>query len=599
MEWRFFINHLLRPHWKILAAAVVAVIFEGLAEILDPWPIKLVLDYVIGSKRLPPWATGFVHTTFGENSLAILSFAATAVVLIALVGAVATFTEKYLTAKVGQAVMCDLRHTLYHHLQRLSLSFYDRTKLGDLISRVTADVDAVQDFVSSALLGVVVNVLTLLGMTVLMFYLNWRFTLIALLVAPILFLEVYSLTRRAKQATRALRKKEGEVVSVVAEALSSIRVVKACAQEDYEVRRLDQENQASMEMALRARRVKARLAPIVNVSVALGTAVVLWYGARLVLAEQLSAGALVVFLLYLGKMYKPMRDLSKLADTISKAMVGAERIKELILTEPEVHELPQARSAARFKGAIEFVHVSFGYAPERLVLKDVCLKIEPGQFVALVGPTGGGKTTLASLIPRFYDPQSGQVKFDEVDVRGFTVKSLRQQISFVLQETLLFHAPVWQNIAYGKPGATPEEIRRAAQLANAHEFIERMPQDYNTIIGERGVTLSGGQRQRLAIARAIVRDAPILILDEPSSGLDAAAEELVFEALGRLIGNKTVIVIAHRLATIRKADVIFALQDGRIVESGKHRELLRHGGLYAQLHEIQFREGAAARAQAG
>jgi subfamily B ATP-binding cassette protein MsbA len=597
MDWKFFINYLLRPHWRTLSIAFFAIILAGFANVLEPWPIKIVLDYVIGSKHLPPWAAEFVKITTGESKAAILSFAAVTVVLIAFVGAAATFTEKYLTTKVGQAVMCDLRHTLYHHTQRLSLSFYDKAKIGDLISRITSDVDSIQDFVSSALLGIILNALTLVGMILLMFYLNWRFTLIALLIVPILFLEVYSLTRRTRQAARELRKKEGDIVSVVAESLSSIRVVKAFAREDYEEQRLDKENQASMEMVLRARRVKARLSPVVDVIVALGTAIVLWYGARLVMTDQLSSGALVVFLLYLGKMYKPMRDLSKMADTISKAIVGAERIKELIQTEREVRDLQNARPAPRLTGAVEFSHVSFAYAPGQPVIRDISMKIEPGQFVALVGPTGGGKSTLASLIARFYDPQSGEVKMDGVDVRNYTVKSLRQQISFVLQETLLFHGPIWRNIAYGKPEATHEEIRRAARLANAHEFIERLPQGYETILGERGVTLSGGQRQRLAIARAIIRDSPILILDEPSSGLDAAAEELVFDALTRLMENKTSIVIAHRLATVKKADVIFVLKNGEIAESGTHRQLLALGGIYAQLHEIQFREEAVACAQ--
>ncbi|HEY7547224.1 MAG TPA: ABC transporter ATP-binding protein [Blastocatellia bacterium] len=592
MGKRFFIDHILRPHWRLLGIALLAVIFEGVADLLDPWPIKIVLDYVIGSRPMPEWIAGFINAIFGENKSATLIFAVIAVVIIAVVGAVATYTEKYITTKVGQEVMCDLRHALYHHIQRLSLSFYDRNKVGDLISRVTGDVDAIQDFVSSAMLGIFVDVLKLTGMIAAMFYLNWHFTLLALLVAPILFLEVYSLTRRIKRAAREVRKKESEIVSVVEESLSSIRVVKAFAREDYEEERLDEQTRASMEMALRARSIKARLAPIVDIIVAIGTGIVLWYGARLVLEGELSPGALVVFLLYIEKMYKPMRDLSKMSDTVSKALVGAERIKEIIQTEREVRDLPGARPAPRFKGEIEFDRVCFGYQPDRPVLKDVSLVVRPGQFVALVGPTGGGKSTLTSLIPRFYDPQSGLVKIDGADVRSFTVKSLRQQISFVLQETLLFRAPVWQNIAYGKPRATMDEIIRAAKLANADEFIERMPQGYDTMIGERGVTLSGGQRQRIAIARAIIRDSPILILDEPGTGLDASSEELVIEALDRLMEGKTTIVIAHRLETIRKADVIFALKDGVVVESGTHQELLARGGLYAQFHEIQFRDEA-------
>ena len=289
-------------------------------------------------------------------------------------------------------------------------------------------------------------------------------------------------------------------------------------------------------------------------------------------------------------MYKPMRDLSKMTDTISKAAVGFERIREVLETERQVRNLPYARTAPRFKGQIEFDHVSFGYDDDRRILKDITLKIEPGQVAALVGPTGAGKTTIASLIPRFYDPASGHVRIDNFDVRSFKIKSLRQQISFVLQESLLFRAPVWQNIAYGKPEAKRDEIIRAAKLANAHEFIEEMPEGYDTMIGERGVTLSGGQRQRIAIARAIIRDAPILILDEPSSGLDAASEELVFDALARLMEGKTSIVIAHRLATIMRADVIFVINEGTVVESGTHQELLAQGGLYAEFYDIQFRK---------
>ncbi len=589
-EKGFIINHVIRPHWRALCVALVAVIIEGAASLFDPWPIKIVLDYALGSRPMPGWLAGFIERTFGEGKLAIVYFAAISTVIVAAVGAVASYTQNYLTTKVGQLVMRDLRQTLYHHIQRLSLSFYDRTRTGDLVSRVTTDVDAIQNFISTALLGIVVNALTLVGMLAVMFYFNWRFTLIALSVAPILFLQVYSLTHRIKQATRAVRKKESEIVSVVAETLSSIRVVKAFAREDYEDRRLDKETLESIEMNLRARSIKARLAPIVDVLVAIGTCIVLWYGARLVLEGELTSGALVVFLLYLGKMYKPMRDLSKMTDTVSKAMIGAERVKEMIRAEDHVRDQPHARIAPRFRGKIEFDHVYFGYYDDQPVLRDLSLRIKPGQYVALVGPTGAGKSSIISLIPRFYDPSWGRVMIDGEDVRNFTLNSLRQQISFVLQETLLFNAPIWQNIAYGKPEATRAEIIRAASLANAHEFIERMPEGYDTMVGERGMTLSGGQRQRIAIARAVIRDSPILILDEPTSGLDASSEKLVLEALERLMRGKTVIVITHHLETIRQADIIFTLKDGRIVECGEHQQLISHGGLYAHLYEDQFRD---------
>jgi ATP-binding cassette subfamily B protein len=338
---------------------------------------------------------------------------------------------------------------------------------------------------------------------------------------------------------------------------------------------------------MRARGLKAKLSPLVGLIVSAGTAMVLWFGARMSLTGRLSAGSLVVFIMYLGKMYKPMQELSKMTDTYSKASVGFERIQEVIEMDGEVKDIPGARRAPRFKGNIEFENVNFGYEPDRLVLRDINLKIEPGQVAALVGPTGAGKSTIISLIPRFYDPTSGAVKIDGQDIRRFQQKSLRQQMSFVLQETLLFHGTIWYNIAYGKPEATRREILRAAEMANAHEFIEKLPQGYNTMVGERGVTLSGGQRQRIAIARAIIRNTPILILDEPSSGLDAASEKLVFEALDRLMEGRTSIVIAHRLSTIRQAGIIFVVNDGMIVERGTHEELVNSGGLYSELYQIQ------------
>jgi subfamily B ATP-binding cassette protein MsbA len=378
------------------------------------------------------------------------------------------------------------------------------------------------------------------------------------------------------------------MVSMIQEVLSSIHVVKAFAREDYEQRRLEEESLESVEIAMKARSLKAKLSPIVDIIVAVGTALVLWFGARMVLDSTLSAGSLILFVLYLGKMYKPMQELSKMTDAYSKAAVGYERIMEIFNTDGEIKDLPGARRAPRFRGQVEFENVSFGYDAERPVIKDVSLKIEAGQVAALVGPTGAGKTTIISMVPRFYDPDSGIVKIDGVDIRRFKQKSLRQQISFVLQETLLFHGPIWSNIAYGKPEASRKEILRAAELANAHEFIEKLPEGYNTIVGERGVTLSGGQRQRIAIARAIIRNSPILILDEPTTGLDAISEKLVVEALDRLMEGKTSIVIAHRLSTIRRADAIFVVNDGQIVERGTHEELLKLGGLYARLHELQF-----------
>jgi len=558
--------------------------------LLEPWPLKIVLDDVLRSREAHAGAMRWIHAVIGTDNLAVLKFACAAVLAIAALDGICTYAEKYLTTSVGQWIGYDLRGTIYAHVQKLSLAFHDEKRTGDLISRVTDDIDAIQSFITTGLLNVLVNIITLVGMIGVMFYLNWKFTLIALSVAPPLFFVVFTYTRRIKKAAREVRKKEGEITSVVEEVLSSIRVVKAFAREDYEVRRLEENSLEGVEIALRARSLKAKLTPIVGLIVAVGTCLVLWFGARLVINGGLSAGSLVVFILYLGKMYKPMQELSKMTDTYSKAAVGYERIQEVLETEREIKDVRGAIRAPRFKGEIAFDDVSFSYEPEKPILRNVTFRIEPGQVAALVGPTGAGKTSIISLIPRFYDPESGRITIDGQDIRRFQQKSLRQQISFVLQETMLFHATVWQNIAYGKPEASQQDIIRAAELANASEFIDQLSEGYDTLLGERGMTLSGGQRQRIAIARAVIRNTPILVLDEPTSGLDSSSEKLVFEALDRLMKNKTTIVIAHRLSTIRNADVIFVIDDGQIVESGRHEELMDRRGLYAKLHHLQFDE---------
>ena len=566
---------------------------EGGASLAEPWPLKLVLDTVLKTKPGSRWLHQVAAAAGGTDKLAMLKFAAIAVLVIAAVGAVSSYTERYLTTTIGYDLMHDLRQLLYSHIQRLSLAYHDRKYTGDLIGRLTSDIDSIQSFVASGLLGALVSSLTLAGMIALMFYLNWRFTLIAVSVAPLLFVVIFHYTRRIKRGSREVRKKEGEIVSKIQEVLSAIHVVKAFASEEYEQLRLAKESRESIRIALRVRGLKAKLGPTVDMIVAGGTCMVLWLGGRMVLRDALSAGSLVLFIWYLGKMYKPMRDLSKILDAYAKASVGFERIREVLETDGQVKDLPGARRAPNFRGQIELENVSFSYGPDHPILKQVSLVIEPGQVVALVGPTGAGKTTIISLIPRFYDPDTGIVRIDGIDVKGFRQESLRQQISFVLQETLLFHAPVSYNIAYGKPNASPDEIVRAANLANAHEFIERLPQGYDTVIGERGMMLSGGERQRIAIARAMIRNAPILVLDEAGSGLDAASEKAVFEALDRLMKGKTSIVITHHLSTIRSADVIFVVDHGEIVERGSHAELLTTGGVYSRLHGLQFQRDEA------
>lgn len=585
----FSLRRLLRPHLRALTVGLVAVVGAGVANLLEPWPLKWVLDNVLKHQALKGVLATLLHAG-GHNydRHRVLVFACVAVLAIAVMDAICTYVQKLVTTTVGQWVTHDLRRSLYAHIQRLSLAYHDQKRTGDLISRVTDDIDTVQSFVTGDLLVACVNVITLFGMVGVMFWVNWQFTLVALSIAPVLAAIVFTYTRRIKRASRAMRKSQGQIVSVVQEVLTSIRTVKAFARESYEIRRLEQESLASVEIAMRARSLKAKLQPAVQVVVAVGTCLVLWFGARLALAGVIDSGTLVVFVMYLSKMYKPMQQLSQMSDDYGRAAVGYERIQEVFDTRSDVADLPGARPAPRFKGRIDFQHVSFCYSPEQPILEDVSLHIEAGELAALVGPTGAGKTTIVSLIARFYDPTSGTVKIDGTDVRRYRQATVRQQMAFVLQETLLFHGSVWQNIAYGRPEASQRDIVRAAELANAMEFIDKLPAGMDTLVGERGVTLSGGQRQRIAIARAIIRDSPILILDEPSSGLDAASEKLVFEALDRLMKGRTAIVIAHRLATIRQADTIYVVKDGRIPEHGSHEQLLKHDGLYAELYHLQF-----------
>jgi subfamily B ATP-binding cassette protein MsbA len=586
------LGRLLRPHWKPLLVALVAVIGEAAADIAEPWPVTIVVDSVLGAKKPPRILDRAITITFGTNTTAILEFALAAVILIAVVGGISAYVEKYLTTSVSQWVAHDMRLLLYQRIQRLSLAEHGKSRTGDLITRVTKDIDSVQDFIDTALLGIIVNISTLVGMVGVMLWVNWRFTLIGLSIAPPLGLFVYFYSRRIKEASRAVKRKESELMSGVAEVLVSIQVVQAFAREDYEDRRFNSESRQNVRAGLQARSIKAKLSPMVDVFVAVGTCMVLGYGVRLVSTGQLSTGVLIVFLMYLKKTYKPLKDLSKMANTLSKAAVSYERIQEVIGVDSQIRDLPGARVAPPFKGLIELDHITFGYNDDVTVLKDVSLRIEPGTVAAIVGPSGQGKSTIASLLPRFFDPVAGAVKIDGSDIREYTLKSLRDQISFVLQDSLLFRGTIWENLCYGKPDADPEATILAAQQANAHDFIMALPHGYGTMVAERGTTLSGGQRRRIAIARAIVRDTPILILDEPTTGLDAASEHAVTEALDRLMRGRTCIVIAHHLNTICRADVIFVVKDTAVVERGTHEQLLAKGGHYSELYEKQRHVGA-------
>jgi ABC-type multidrug transport system fused ATPase/permease subunit len=425
----------------------------------------------------------------------------------------------------------------------------------------------------------------------LMFWLNWDFTLIAVAVTPFLLLFVSRFKKAVKKATHEVRKEQSEIVAVVQQGLESIQAVKAFGQEQAEQAQLQAVSEATVNAALKARSVKALLSPVVTVTVAACTAIVLWRGAALILAGSMTVGSLTVYLAYLTKFFKPVKDLATTTNAVAQAAVGTERIRAILDTDTMIPEKADGLAPETVAGEIEFEQVAFGYDPAYPILTDVSFKIKPGQFIGIVGPTGSGKSTVVSLIPRFYDVQSGVVKIDGQDVRDYKVKSLRDKIGYVLQDTVLFRGTILENIAFGRPEATKEEIIAAAKLANADEFISHMPQGYDTMVGERGSTLSGGQRQRIGIARVMVRNSPILLLDEPTAALDSESEKLVIDALQRLMEGRTVIAIAHRLSTIRDANQIIVITGGVVAENGTHDELMARNGLYAELHRTQFDTG--------
>ena len=585
------IRELVRPYRGTLLLILLAMFVETVMSLAAPWPLKVILDNVVASHHLPRFLDSLLGSAFGTSlghgKMEIAALAALAVVLIAVLGSAASFVDNYYTESVGQEVAHDLRMRTYEHLQRLSLSYYDTHQTGALLSTITNDIQTIQNFASSSTLGIVVDMFTILEMLGLMFWLNWDFALVAVGITPFLLFFVSRFKQSVKRATRNVRLRQADMVSVVQEGLESARVVEAFGREDMEEEKLGGASLATVNAALRARKVKSLLSPIVNVTIAICTAFVLWRGASLILARVMTIGALTVFLAYLSKFFKPVQDLAKMTNVIAQAAVGVERVRAILETDDVIPESPQAKELPLVRGEIVFDHVAFAYEKHAPVLVDVSFSITPGQLIGIVGPTGGGKSTVVSLIPRFYDPTAGQVTLDGVDIRQYKLRSLRDQIGFVLQDTVLFRGSIRENIAYGRPGATEQEIAEAAKLANADEFILRMPRLYDTLVGERGLTLSGGQRQRIGIARAIVRNSPILILDEPTAALDVESERLVIEALERLMKGRTVITIAHRLSTIRDADRIIVLKGGVVAEQGTHRELLALGGVYAELYHIQ------------
>src|SRR6201996_5145525 len=579
---------LLRPYRKWLAIVFVAMLVDIAMGLAAPWPLKLVIDDALGNHHLPQWLDwAHEYGGFGKHTLGVALFAGAATLAIAVVGAIASYIDNYFTTSVGQWVANDLRLRVYEHLHRLSLRYYDHAKIGALVSTITSDVATIQDFASSSTLDIVIDLLTIIFMVGLMFWLDWDFTLIAVAFAPVLLAFVFHFKKAVKEATRAVRARQSEVLSIVQRGLGSIRVTKAFGRQDIEMAHLETASHATVGAALRARRIKSLMSPVVSVVVGICTAIVLWKGTSLIVAGTMTAGALTVYLAYLKQFFKPVKDLASMTSTIAQTTVALERIETILSADEVIKERADAVDPGRVKGAIVFDRVSFGYNKDEPVLHEVSFAIEPGQVVGIVGPTGSGKSTVLSLLPRFYDPLFGRVRIDGINVADYKLAALRSQIGFVLQDTMLFPGTVRDNIAYGRPEATEGELLAAAKVATADEFISRMLLGYDTMVGERGYSLSGGQSQRIAIARAVIRNSPILVLDEPTAALDTESEHLVIEALRRLMKGRTVIMIAHRLNTLVGADKIIVLKDGAVAEEGSHSALLARDGVYANLHRIQ------------
>jgi ATP-binding cassette subfamily B protein len=581
----------LVPYRRQLAGGAFFTLASSALVLAQPWPLKVIVDNVLREQPLD-------LPLFGELSqTALLNVAVVALIAIVLLNSLFTYLGSYLMDSSGIRMVADLREALFSRLQRHSLRFHAGQRTGDLISRVMSDITRIQDMLIQSFSVLVPNVTLLVGMMIVMFWVDWAFTLLALAVGPPLFLVVLRFKGRIKGASRRARTLEGRLAAHTGETLGAVRVVQAFTREDFEDERFSRQSSSTLEANLEARRLQARFTPLIDVLAGVGTAVVLFVGAHRVLSGAMSLGLLLVFLSYVSSLYKPMRQLSKLTYVTARAVASAERVAEILDAEPDVRDRPSAKPAPRLRGRVQLEEVDFAYVDGQPVLHDVSLDVAPGQVVALVGPTGAGKSTIVSLLPRFFDPQRGRVLLDGHDVRSLKLATMRAQIAIVPQEPLLFEGTILENIAYGRPNAGAQEVLDAARAALVDDFASRLPDGYDTSLGERGASLSGGERQRISIARALVRDAPILILDEPTSALDPVAERLLMDALGNLIVGRTTFVIAHRMSTVARADQVIVVERGRIVERGTHAELMRvDGGLYRSYLELQLGRDAAATA---
>jgi len=579
-------NYLRQVRWSLFFC-VLCMFGLTLTDLLRPWPIKIIFDHILSERPMPHYLS-FLSGVFHSGKLTSLVCVSSGIIMIAVVRGALSYFQVYTTSRVGNQLVYSLRRELFAHIQRLSLTFHNRARSGELLTKVASDTNTLKDVFADLAITNITDLLTIVGVFAIMFALNWELTSIVLATFPFLLGNLFYRYRMAKASARRQRKTEEKIATRISEAFTSALLVQAFGRERFEEEQFDTESSAYVQESIRNARVEAMAARAVEILSAAGTCAVVLFGSWQVLQGKMTLGGVVIFTSYLQSLYRPLRNMAKFSTQFSKAMVSAQRIAEVLDVEPAIKDEPTAIKASHLKGGIVFTNVSFDYGDGKGVLKDVSFVISPGQQVALVGASGAGKSTLISLILRLYDPQCGTVSIDGVDVRKYQRESLRSQIGIVLQNSILLGASIKENIAYGKLDATMEEIIAAAKASNAHEFIMKLEDGYDSLIGERGSSLSGGQRQRIAIARALIRNAPILILDEPMTGLDGESEANVLEAFKRLMAGKTCIVITHDLQSVTDADLVLVLEEGRIVEQGMHSRLMVQSQRYRQLYDLKL-----------
>lgn len=574
----------IRKRRVLIAASFFALLVETGLRLLEPWPLKYVFDQIL----IPAHSNSSgLEVSYGLQPMVLLTLLALAIVVISGLGSMAAYLSTYGMSLAVVQVLSEVRGNLFSHLQRLSLSFHQQFKSGDIITRVTADIEKMRIVIVKTALPLLTNIISVVGMFAIMFWLNWELALVAIAIFPLLVVLTSRMISRIRKLASKHRNSEGVLASTTGETIGAIKVVQVLSLHNLLESIFSTHNKKSLDEAIESLKMSAALERTVQVLMAIIIAVVLWRGSQAVLHKTLTPGELLVFITYLKNAFEPMRKLSTQVGQIAKATASGERVVELLDYEPNVRDLPRAKKAHPFFGAVRFENMTFAYEPGREILRNLNFVVQPSQQVAVVGPSGSGKSTLVSLILRLYDPVEGRILIDGQDIREYTLDSLRQQISVVMQESVLFAVSIRENITYGKLGATDQEVEKAARLADAHDFIINLSQGYDTILGERGATLSGGQRQRIAIARAAIRQAPIVILDEPTTGLDNASERAVNAALERLTQGRTTFLISHNLRAVENADLIFYVEEGSILECGTHSELMRLGGRYAILYELQ------------